>query len=176
MFRVLLGCALGAAAAVAVVATPAVSGPQKQQQLAALVASAVPVAPDVPQLGSRLSGGVREFAVTAMVFKQHLATFPVRTAEVWGYRDDIGRAGPTTPGPTAVVYEGERVRFTVRNELPEPTTVHFHGLHQPKTRTAWRGSVSRRRSRREEHSRTRSHPGTPATSPTTRTRAMRSRS
>jgi len=132
MFRTLLGCALGAAAALAVVATPAISGLQKPKpKPAPLVATALPVAPDVPRLGSRLSGRVREFAVTATVFNQQIATFPVRTAQVWGYRDDIGGNGPSTPGPTAVVTSGESVRFTVKNELPEPTTVHFHGLHQP---------------------------------------------
>lgn len=131
MLRVLAGCALGAAAALAVVAAPAVSGPAKKRPQPPFVENAVPVAPDVPTLGSRLVGNVREFAVTATVFKQQIATFPVKTAEVWGYRDDIGGSGPTTPGPTAVVYSGERVRFTVKNNLPDPTTVHFHGLHQP---------------------------------------------
>lgn len=83
-----------------------------------------PVTPDVGTLASELVNGAREFRLTAHVFRQQIATFPLQEAEVWGYNG-------STPGPTAIVNEGERVRFIVTNELPEPTTVHFHGLHQP---------------------------------------------
>ena len=84
----------------------------------------IPVTPDVPNLASTVVGGVREFRLRAHVFKQKIATFPVDTAEVWGYNG-------VTPGPTAIAYEGERVRFIVQNDLPEPTSVHFHGAHPP---------------------------------------------
>ncbi len=36
-----------------------------------------------------------------------------------------------TPGPTIEVTEGDRVRILVVNELPEPTTIHWHGLEVP---------------------------------------------
>ena len=55
-----------------------------------------PVTPDVANLESTLSNGVREFNLTAQVFTQQIATFPVQTAEVWGYNG-------STPGPTARV-------------------------------------------------------------------------
>ena len=35
------------------------------------------------------------------------------------------------PGPTIVVHEGNKVRIIVENKLPEPTTVHWHGLIVP---------------------------------------------
>jgi FtsP/CotA-like multicopper oxidase with cupredoxin domain len=35
------------------------------------------------------------------------------------------------PGPRIRVTEGDRVRFIVTNRLPEPTTVHWHGLILP---------------------------------------------
>ena len=35
------------------------------------------------------------------------------------------------PGPTLEFREGDRVIVRFRNELPEPTTVHWHGLHLP---------------------------------------------
>lgn len=35
------------------------------------------------------------------------------------------------PGPTLAVREGDRVIVHFRNNLPEPTTVHWHGLHIP---------------------------------------------
>lgn len=84
----------------------------------------VPITPDVGTLASTVVAGVREFHVTAQVFKQKIATFPFTTAEVWGYNG-------STPGPTAISYEGETIRFIVTNNLPEPTTIHFHGMHAP---------------------------------------------
>ena len=35
------------------------------------------------------------------------------------------------PGPTIEVVEGDKVRIVVHNELPEATTVHWHGLDVP---------------------------------------------
>lgn len=83
-----------------------------------------PETPDVPDLSSSMVNGAREFRVTAGVFTQQFATFPYKTAEFWGYNG-------VTPGPTAISYEGEKIRFIVTNNLPEPTSVHFHGMHQP---------------------------------------------
>lgn len=37
----------------------------------------------------------------------------------------------TLPGPEIRVTEGDRVRFVVKNELPESTSVHWHGLNVP---------------------------------------------
>ncbi len=42
----------------------------------------------------------------------------------WGYNG-------TTPGPTIEATEGDRVRIVVKNELPEPTSVHWHGFLIP---------------------------------------------
>ncbi len=88
-----------------------------------IVRPTIPVTPDVPDLPSELVDGVRTFRLTTMVFQHQLSTFPKKFAEVWGYNNSI-------PGPTAIAYEGEKIRFIVTNNLPEPTTVHFHGLHQ----------------------------------------------
>jgi FtsP/CotA-like multicopper oxidase with cupredoxin domain len=35
------------------------------------------------------------------------------------------------PGPTLEVREGDRVIVHFKNNLPEPTTIHWHGLHVP---------------------------------------------
>lgn len=88
------------------------------------VSPTVPETPDVNPLESTVADGVREFRVTAQVFQQKLESMPLQTAEVWGYNG-------STPGPTAIAYEGETIRFIVTNSLPEPTTVHFHGMHEP---------------------------------------------
>ncbi|HLF73403.1 MAG TPA: copper oxidase [Anaerolineales bacterium] len=37
----------------------------------------------------------------------------------------------TVPGPMIRVTEGDQVRIVVRNELPDPTTVHWHGIEVP---------------------------------------------
>lgn len=70
------------------------------------------------------TGCVRVFHLTASQFVQQIANFPVKDATVWGYNG-------SSPGPTLVSYAGERVQLVVTNNLPEPTTLHPHGLHQP---------------------------------------------
>ncbi|WP_194820403.1 multicopper oxidase family protein [Nocardia sp. XZ_19_385] len=49
---------------------------------------------------------------------------PGKTTETWGFNGDY-------LGPTLRARRGERVEVTVRNELPEASTVHWHGMHLP---------------------------------------------
>jgi FtsP/CotA-like multicopper oxidase with cupredoxin domain len=37
----------------------------------------------------------------------------------------------TVPGPLIHVTEGDKVRIIVKNNLPEPTTIHWHGIQVP---------------------------------------------
>ena len=37
----------------------------------------------------------------------------------------------TVPGPMIRVTEGDQVRIVLKNELPEPTTIHWHGVEVP---------------------------------------------
>ena len=46
--------------------------------------------------------------------------------EVWGYNGQL-------PGPTLRAKEGEQLRIQVVNHLQVPTSVHWHGMHQPGT-------------------------------------------
>jgi FtsP/CotA-like multicopper oxidase with cupredoxin domain len=46
-----------------------------------------------------------------------------RAREVWGYNGQL-------PGPTLRVKRGARVRVRVANDLPAPTSIHWHGLRQ----------------------------------------------
>lgn len=41
-----------------------------------------------------------------------------------------------SPGPLLEVNAGDRVRLRLRNELQQPTNLHFHGLHIPPTGSA----------------------------------------
>ncbi len=47
-----------------------------------------------------------------------------KTTPVFAYNGHV-------PGPTLDVYEGDSVIVHFENRLPEPTTVHWHGLHIP---------------------------------------------
>ncbi len=57
---------------------------------------------------------------------------PGSRAQVWAYRDGAvaGSVG-TVPGPMLLAKQGDRVIVHLRNELPEPTTIHWHGLRLP---------------------------------------------
>ena len=43
---------------------------------------------------------------------------------VWGYNNRV-------PGPELRVREGDSVRITLKNDLPVPTTIHWHGINVP---------------------------------------------
>lgn len=47
-----------------------------------------------------------------------------KEVRVWGFNGSM-------PGPTIEAFEGDRVRIVVKNELPEPTTIHWHGIELP---------------------------------------------
>lgn len=66
--------------------------------------------------------GVVEVELTASRARLELA--PGAESDAFVYNGRV-------PGPLLDVREGDRVRVRFRNELPEPTTVHWHGLHLP---------------------------------------------
>lgn len=73
-------------------------------------------------LESRVSRGARVMHLVAEEVEHEFC--PGLVCKCWGYN---GR----TVGPTIEVTEGERVRIYVTNRLPEPTSVHWHGLVLP---------------------------------------------
>jgi len=55
-----------------------------------------------------------------------------KPAEVWGYRDgSIAGSRVSVPGPTLDVNQGDHVIVHFKNELAEPTTIHWHGIRVP---------------------------------------------
>jgi manganese oxidase len=78
--------------------------------------------PDLPKLPWSSDGGVKVFHLACEVVKSRFV--PGKEFNTWGYNG-------STPGPTIEAMEGDRVRFVVDNRLPEPTTVHWHGLAVP---------------------------------------------
>ncbi len=78
--------------------------------------------PNGETLASTVKRGARVMHLVAEEVEHEFC--PGLKARCWGYN---GR----TPGPTIEVTEGERVRIYVTNKLPEPTSVHWHGLVLP---------------------------------------------
>jgi FtsP/CotA-like multicopper oxidase with cupredoxin domain len=73
---------------------------------------------------------VVEVALVAGVATHEL--LPGKPAEVWAFRDgSVPDAVGTIPGPLLEATLGDRVIVHFRNELPEPTTIHWHGLRVP---------------------------------------------
>lgn len=87
---------------------------------AALAASVI--TPNGHPLRLREENGVKVGHLVAEEFEHEFA--PGLTARVWGYNR-------STPGPTIEATEGDRLRIHVTNRLPEPTSVHWHGLILP---------------------------------------------
>ncbi|MGI8437964.1 MAG: multicopper oxidase domain-containing protein, partial [Chthoniobacterales bacterium] len=80
------------------------------------------VTPNGSTLPWKMVGGVKEFHLIAEPVKREFA--PGMIVNCWGYNGQ-------TPGPTIEAVEGERVRILVTNKLPEPTSVHWHGVILP---------------------------------------------
>jgi FtsP/CotA-like multicopper oxidase with cupredoxin domain len=76
-----------------------------------------------PVLVSR-SSGPEVVEVTLTAEPTRLSLLPSQETDVWAYNGRI-------PGPTLELSEGDRVVIRFRNELPEETTVHWHGLRLP---------------------------------------------
>jgi FtsP/CotA-like multicopper oxidase with cupredoxin domain len=80
------------------------------------------VTPNGSTLPWRWEEGRKTFRLVAEPVVRELA--PGLTINAWGYNGQ-------TPGPTIEAVEGDRVRIYVENRLPEPTTVHWHGVILP---------------------------------------------
>jgi FtsP/CotA-like multicopper oxidase with cupredoxin domain len=80
------------------------------------------VAPDSAKLSWEIKDGRKEFHLIAGVVRTEF--LPGRPVDAWGYNGMV-------PGPVIEIDEGDRVRIVVDNHLPEPTSMHWHGLEIP---------------------------------------------
>ncbi|GGN79765.1 multicopper oxidase family protein [Nocardia rhizosphaerihabitans] len=79
--------------------------------------------PIPPQAPSTLGAdGVRRFALRVQTGSTKM--LPGNRTPTWGYSGSV-------LGPTLRARRGEEVAVTVVNDLPEPTSVHWHGMHLP---------------------------------------------
>lgn len=96
---------------------------QAQQASEPAESAPVPVVtPDVADLPFTTDNGVKEFHLVAEPVKQTIV--PGRTFDLWGFNG-------SAPGPTIQANEGDRVRIIFDNHLPEPSSIHWHGLELP---------------------------------------------
>ncbi len=100
---------------------------------------------NVPPLGYKMDGNVKVFTLIAqpieVVFTKgkprdldiikpfHVPGWKMqhgfeKKVKLWGYNGH-------SPGPVIECIVGDRVRIIVKNELPEPTSIHWHGLEVP---------------------------------------------
>ena len=80
------------------------------------------VTPNGSSLPWKWEDGAKTFRLVAGPVKREFA--PGLVVNCWGYNGQ-------TPGPTIEAVEGDRVRIYVTNQLPEPTSVHWHGVLLP---------------------------------------------
>jgi FtsP/CotA-like multicopper oxidase with cupredoxin domain len=88
-------------------------------------------APEVPEARDSAGGYPLDYRIEDGVKVFELTTQAVR----WPILEDVYVTAftynGTVPGPMIRVTEGDRVRIAVKNELPEPTTIHWHGVEVP---------------------------------------------
>ncbi|MGF7060943.1 multicopper oxidase family protein [Brassicibacter mesophilus] len=80
------------------------------------------ITPDVSDLSYALHNGIKYFELIAEPVKREILSSLYINA--WGYNGSM-------PGPTIQVYPGDYVNIRVINKLPEPTSIHWHGLDVP---------------------------------------------
>jgi FtsP/CotA-like multicopper oxidase with cupredoxin domain len=80
------------------------------------------VTPDNWITRATMKDGVKEFYLHATATRREF--LPGAWINVWGFNDSM-------PGPTIEATEGDRVRISLYNMLPEPTVLHLHGLEVP---------------------------------------------
>jgi manganese oxidase len=73
-------------------------------------------------LHARLEAGVKVYDLETSVIEWNI--LPYERVMAYAFNRQV-------PGPRITVTEGDRLRFNVTNRLPEPTTVHWHGLVVP---------------------------------------------
>lgn len=108
----------------------------------------VVITPGVAPLGYEMDGKIKVFRLIVQPVEQYISDgkepdyekfikkenrlppelihhpYIIQKVRAWGYNG-------SSPGPTIEVNEGDRIRIIVTNELPEPTSIHWHGIELP---------------------------------------------
>jgi len=73
-------------------------------------------------LTPQMVGGVKVFHLDASIIKWNI--LPDKQVAAYAINRQV-------PGPRLEINQGDRVQFVVKNDLPEPTALHWHGLILP---------------------------------------------
>lgn len=117
--------ATGTALAAAVTPAPARASTERnivERNVVAPGGQPAVITPNGKTLPWRRVGNVKVGHLIAQPVDHEFA--PGLRADCWGYNGG-------TPGPTIEAVEGDRWRFYVTNRLPEPTSLHWHGVIVP---------------------------------------------
>jgi bilirubin oxidase len=74
--------------------------------------------------GASTSPSIRVVELTITAAPTRLSLSHGRATDVYAFNGQV-------PGPTLDLREGDSVIVHFRNELPEPSTIHWHGIHLP---------------------------------------------
>lgn len=75
-----------------------------------------------PRMPFKLDGDTKVFEIAMKPVSWEVS--PGKTVDTFAYNGLV-------PGPEIRVTEGDKVRFVVKNELPESSSIHWHGVHVP---------------------------------------------
>jgi FtsP/CotA-like multicopper oxidase with cupredoxin domain len=116
------GALLVAASKAKAAAAPAIKPTEELAATPGRLSYTPVVTPNGTTLPWKMVNGAKEFRLIAQPVKREFA--PGIVINCWGYNGQ-------SPGPTLEAVEGDRVRIFVENRLPEPTSVHWHGVILP---------------------------------------------
>ncbi|HSJ65050.1 MAG TPA: multicopper oxidase domain-containing protein, partial [Gemmatimonadaceae bacterium] len=88
-------------------------------------------------IGAAAGGPARrpsaDAAPTRRLVELTITAAPTRLTILPGLTTDVFAFNGRVPGPTLELREGDSVVVRFQNELPQPSTIHWHGLHLPFT-------------------------------------------
>lgn len=74
---------------------------------------------------------IEPVAPTGEVHEYRLVAAPTQGALSDGVETDLWTYNGNTPGPEIRITHGDTIRVTLENQLPEPTSIHWHGIRVP---------------------------------------------
>jgi FtsP/CotA-like multicopper oxidase with cupredoxin domain len=98
--------------------------PRLTRRVLLQAAACLPLASAIRPSSAHAAPQRRELALTARAAEARLVGANNPATPVWAYDS-------TVPGPVIRARRGDTLRVSVRNELPEETTVHWHGIRLP---------------------------------------------
>src|SRR6266851_363246 len=84
----------------------------------------IAAAASLPHAVRAATNSIKELNLAAVAGRVPIVGEAYPATDVWCYGDQV-------PGPEIRVRQGQPIRVVVRNDLPEDTTVHWHGIRLP---------------------------------------------